>query len=64
MTFLILTYIFAMAAKKRNFYGEKRAKISGLLNTPFWPALYDLHLPDAQCVNILLAFFIFLAASC
>jgi len=24
MTFLILTYIFVMAAKKRNFYGEKK----------------------------------------
>jgi len=23
MTFLILTYVFVMAAKKRNFYGEK-----------------------------------------
>jgi len=24
MIFLILTYIFVMAAKKRNFYGEKK----------------------------------------
>jgi len=27
MTFLILTYIFGMAAKKLNFYGEKRVQI-------------------------------------
>jgi len=27
MTFLILTYTFVMAAKKRNFYGEKRVQI-------------------------------------
>jgi len=27
MTFLILTYIFFMAAKKLHFYGEKRVKI-------------------------------------
>jgi len=27
MTFLILTYIFVMAAKKLNFYGEKRVNI-------------------------------------
>jgi len=34
MTFLILTYIFAMAAKKLNFYGEKRVKIL-VKNTKF-----------------------------
>jgi len=27
MTFLIRTYIFVMAAKKRNFYGEKKGSI-------------------------------------
>jgi len=27
MTFLILAYIFVMAAKKLSFYGEKRANI-------------------------------------
>jgi len=27
MIFLILTYIFVMAGKKLNFYGEKRVKI-------------------------------------
>jgi len=27
MAFLILTYIFVMAAKKLNFYGEKRDQI-------------------------------------
>jgi len=34
MTFLILTYIFVMAAKKLNFYGEKRVKIF-VINTIF-----------------------------
>jgi len=34
MTFLILTYIFVMTAKKLNFYGEKRVKIF-VKNTKF-----------------------------
>jgi len=34
MTFLILTYIFVMAAKKLNFYGEKRVKFF-VKNTKF-----------------------------
>jgi len=34
MTFLIPTYIFVMAAKKRNFYGEKRVQIL-VKNTKF-----------------------------
>jgi len=36
MTFLILTYIFVMAAKKLNFYGEKGLKLlSKIQNSDF-----------------------------